>query len=135
MAKALVKVMPQSQQTLELAVFQSTAHLHMPEGVAGKTLAVHREDGYITSAWVADSWRERLKFLLGGPVFLSVHAGETQPPVSLYMAWDKTEALPADPEDPRHGDEPQPEPAVQHRVVTFDEMKTIMDEQRKVKNA
>jgi hypothetical protein len=46
------------------------------------SLPIHSDGEHCISVWKAD-WRERLRFLLTGQMWLWVHSGRTQPPVKL----------------------------------------------------
>lgn len=47
------------------------------------TLAIHQtQDGQCISRW-RGTWRDRLRFLFGGDLWLWVHSGRTQPPVYI----------------------------------------------------
>jgi hypothetical protein len=52
-------------------------------------LPVYNDGAQSISAW-KPSLRERIGILLGAPVWLSVLAGSTQPPVSVWVSWSLT---------------------------------------------
>lgn len=64
---------------------QQTIELQPPAGMTEAecgTLAVHQTGVQCISRWVP-SWRDRLRIALGGPIWLWVWSGRTQPPVAL----------------------------------------------------
>ncbi len=64
---------------------EQTKILQKPEGWTNEQcspLAVFNDGRQNISCWVGDL-RDRLKFLLTGKIWLRVHSGTTQPPVSL----------------------------------------------------
>ena len=66
---------------------QQTVELQKPAGMTDEqcgALPVFRDGTYCISCW-SPSWRDRLRLALGGPVWLWIWAGQTQPPVSLTL--------------------------------------------------
>jgi hypothetical protein len=64
---------------------QQTVVLQRPAGMTEEecgTLAVHRTGQHCISRW-QPTWRDRLRIALGGPIWLWVWSGSTQPPVAL----------------------------------------------------
>lgn len=65
---------------------QQTIVLKKPPGMTDEecgSLAIHNtERGECISCWTA-TWRERLRFLITGKVWLWVVSGRTQPPVYI----------------------------------------------------
>lgn len=60
------------------------------------SLWVFNDESQCISRWKL-TWRERLKALIYGRIWLSVHSGVTQPPV--WLSADKTVFQPANPYD------------------------------------
>ena len=48
-----------------------------------ESLPVYRDGMICWSLWMAD-WRERISILLFGKVWIGVHSGKTQPPITLW---------------------------------------------------
>jgi len=67
---------------------QAIKNLTRPEGMSEEecgALPVWTDDKQCISLWRM-TWRERLSALFFGKVWLSVHSGQTQPPVWLMAA-------------------------------------------------
>lgn len=63
---------------------QANAQLHAPKGMEKEveTLHVYRDGTYHISKWTLN-WKERLKVLFSGTLWLWVMSSHSQPPVSL----------------------------------------------------
>ena len=66
---------------------EQTKELEKPSNMTEEecsSLPVHNDGRSSISCWTGDFW-ERLKFLITGKIWLEVHGGVTQPPVSLSV--------------------------------------------------
>lgn len=68
----------------EIVLWRGYEYVKVKNGCIGDMEAVRGPDGSLYSRWKAESWRERLRFLLTGKLWIGVMT-DRQPPVTVVI--------------------------------------------------